>query len=216
MAKSKLAVGLDIGSSSVKLVQLREKKGGYTLQAFGVSKLPPDTIVDGAIIDAGIFASIGSAAAGVPSRPGAGPGACACRSRGRGPRSGRPASRRSPTCRSGGSASRRSSSASCGCSCLAGGTCGTGKLLFRSLFAVRRNWIQPDQLGDSHQAISLAAQVVDQGGQSFAGVPSAAVGMHQHDRPVLYTLFDQPQDVFGVIIRHRVGSVGIPLNSVQT
>jgi type IV pilus assembly protein PilM len=51
MAKSKLAVGLDIGSSSVKLVQLREKKGGYALQAFGASKLPPETIVDGALMN---------------------------------------------------------------------------------------------------------------------------------------------------------------------
>jgi type IV pilus assembly protein PilM len=51
MAKSKLAVGLDIGSSSVKLVQLREKKGGYTLQAFGASRLPPETIVDGALMN---------------------------------------------------------------------------------------------------------------------------------------------------------------------
>ena len=51
MAKSKLAVGLDIGSSSVKLVQLREKKGGYALQAFGASRLPPETIVDGALMN---------------------------------------------------------------------------------------------------------------------------------------------------------------------
>ena len=51
MAKSKLAVGLDIGSSSVKLVQLREKKGGHTLQAFGTFRLPPETIVDGALMN---------------------------------------------------------------------------------------------------------------------------------------------------------------------
>jgi type IV pilus assembly protein PilM len=51
MAKGKLAVGLDIGSSSVKLVQLREKKGGYALQCFATSKLPPETIVDGAIMN---------------------------------------------------------------------------------------------------------------------------------------------------------------------
>src|SRR5690242_18658146 len=51
MAKSKLAVGLDIGSSSVKLVQLREKKGGYALQSFATSKLPPETIVDGALMN---------------------------------------------------------------------------------------------------------------------------------------------------------------------
>ena len=53
MAKSKLAVGLDIGSSSVKLVQLREKKGGYALQAFGATRLPPETIVDGALMNSG-------------------------------------------------------------------------------------------------------------------------------------------------------------------
>jgi type IV pilus assembly protein PilM len=51
MAKSKLALGLDIGSSSVKLVQLREKKGGYALQAFATAKLPPETIVDGALMN---------------------------------------------------------------------------------------------------------------------------------------------------------------------
>jgi len=53
MAKSKLAVGLDIGSSSVKLIQLKEKKGGYALQSFGVAKLPPETIVDGALMNSG-------------------------------------------------------------------------------------------------------------------------------------------------------------------
>jgi type IV pilus assembly protein PilM len=51
MAKSKLAVGLDIGSSSVKLVQLREKKGGYALQSFGSAPLPPEAIVDGALMN---------------------------------------------------------------------------------------------------------------------------------------------------------------------
>jgi type IV pilus assembly protein PilM len=51
MAKSKLAVGLDIGSSSVKLVQLKEKRGGYTLQAFGTAPLPPEAIVDGALMN---------------------------------------------------------------------------------------------------------------------------------------------------------------------
>ena len=35
MAKNKLALGLDIGSSSVKLVHLREGKRGYTLLAWG-------------------------------------------------------------------------------------------------------------------------------------------------------------------------------------
>ena len=51
MAKNKLAVGLDIGSSSVKLVQLKEKKGGYQLVAFGSAPLPPEAIVDGALMN---------------------------------------------------------------------------------------------------------------------------------------------------------------------
>ncbi|ACL64032.1 type IV pilus assembly protein PilM [Anaeromyxobacter dehalogenans 2CP-1] len=51
MAKSKLAVGLDIGSSSVKLVQLKEKRGGWALQAFGTAPLPPEAIVDGALMN---------------------------------------------------------------------------------------------------------------------------------------------------------------------
>jgi type IV pilus assembly protein PilM len=51
MATRKLAVGLDIGSSSVKIVQLKEKRGGYTLQAFGAAPLPPEAIVDGALMN---------------------------------------------------------------------------------------------------------------------------------------------------------------------
>ena len=51
MAKGKTAVGLDIGSSSVKLVQLKEKKGGSQLLAFGSAPLPPEAIVDGALMN---------------------------------------------------------------------------------------------------------------------------------------------------------------------
>src|SRR3954452_16868045 len=52
MAKSKLALGLDIGSSSVKLVQLKEAgKRGYVLDAFGGVPLPPEEIVDGALMN---------------------------------------------------------------------------------------------------------------------------------------------------------------------
>src|ERR1700736_3545402 len=51
MAKSKLALGLDIGSSSVKLVLLKEAKRGYILEAFGVAALPPEAIVDGALMN---------------------------------------------------------------------------------------------------------------------------------------------------------------------
>lgn len=55
MAKGKLALGLDIGSSSVKLVQLKElrRRGqvGYALQSFGMKPLPPEAIVDGAMMN---------------------------------------------------------------------------------------------------------------------------------------------------------------------
>ncbi len=44
-------VGIDIGSSSVKLVQLREAKGGYQLVTLGLAKLSAEAIVDNAIMD---------------------------------------------------------------------------------------------------------------------------------------------------------------------
>jgi len=50
--KSKQIVGLDIGSTSVKIVGLRPtKKDEYELQSLGLENLSPDTIVDGAIMD---------------------------------------------------------------------------------------------------------------------------------------------------------------------
>ena len=51
MGRGKLAVGIDIGSSSVKLVHLRQKKAGYVLQAFGTAPLPPEAIIDGALMN---------------------------------------------------------------------------------------------------------------------------------------------------------------------
>jgi type IV pilus assembly protein PilM len=44
-------VGLDIGSSYVKIVQLKDIKNGYELELFDVFPLPPELIVDGSIID---------------------------------------------------------------------------------------------------------------------------------------------------------------------
>ncbi len=49
--KKKDVVGIDIGSSSVKLVKLREAKGGYQLETLGMSLLPVEAIVDNAIMD---------------------------------------------------------------------------------------------------------------------------------------------------------------------
>ena len=49
MAKN--CIGLDIGSSSIKAVQLKKTRAGYSLAAFGMQPLLPQTIVDGAIMD---------------------------------------------------------------------------------------------------------------------------------------------------------------------
>lgn len=51
-SKSKNVVGLDIGSSAIKLVELKEKKGGsYSLVKLGSERLSPEAIVDGSIMD---------------------------------------------------------------------------------------------------------------------------------------------------------------------
>ena len=52
---SRSSLGLDIGSSSVKLMELAEepKTGRQRLTAFGMARLPPEAIVDGAVMNAG-------------------------------------------------------------------------------------------------------------------------------------------------------------------
>jgi type IV pilus assembly protein PilM len=52
MGKPKSLIGLDIGSSSVKAVELKRTKAGYELVSFGIEPLAQDTVVDGAIMDA--------------------------------------------------------------------------------------------------------------------------------------------------------------------
>lgn len=49
--RKKGVIGLDIGSSSIKLVELGESKNGYKLINLGISQLPPEAIVDGALMD---------------------------------------------------------------------------------------------------------------------------------------------------------------------
>jgi len=51
--RSKPVVGLDIGSSAVKAIELKKSGRGFKVTAIGVEPVPPDSIVDGAIIDAG-------------------------------------------------------------------------------------------------------------------------------------------------------------------
>jgi type IV pilus assembly protein PilM len=48
---AKTLVGLDIGSSAVKAVELKPAGKGYRVTAFGTEPIPPDSIVDGAILD---------------------------------------------------------------------------------------------------------------------------------------------------------------------
>jgi type IV pilus assembly protein PilM len=54
-SRARGVVGLDIGSATVKLVELRERKGGqYQLQRIGVEPLSPEAIVDGSIMDSSL------------------------------------------------------------------------------------------------------------------------------------------------------------------
>lgn len=52
MGEGKNLVGIDIGTSSIKVVQLKESRRGLGLLKFGYAPLPPQTIVDGQVMDA--------------------------------------------------------------------------------------------------------------------------------------------------------------------
>lgn len=52
MFSSKGIVGLDIGSSHIKAVQLNETRSGYELELFDMLPISPELIVEGSIIDA--------------------------------------------------------------------------------------------------------------------------------------------------------------------
>ncbi len=49
--KKRDVIGIDIGSSSVKMVHLKEAKGSYQLAGLGLATLPAEAIVDNAIMD---------------------------------------------------------------------------------------------------------------------------------------------------------------------
>jgi type IV pilus assembly protein PilM len=51
LRKARSLVGLDIGSSAVKAIELKPSGKSYKVTAFGSEPVPPDSIVDGAIID---------------------------------------------------------------------------------------------------------------------------------------------------------------------
>jgi len=56
LGKNKAVVGLDIGSSALKAVELKAVGKGFRVAAFAHEELPPDSIVDGAIIDSAAVA----------------------------------------------------------------------------------------------------------------------------------------------------------------
>jgi type IV pilus assembly protein PilM len=47
-------VGIDVGASSVKLVQLQESKNGYQLKSLDRELLPPEAVVDDSIMDSSV------------------------------------------------------------------------------------------------------------------------------------------------------------------
>ena len=51
LRRARSLVGLDIGSSAVKAIELKPSGKAYKVTAFGSEPVPPDSIVDGAIID---------------------------------------------------------------------------------------------------------------------------------------------------------------------
>jgi type IV pilus assembly protein PilM len=53
---AKSVVGLDIGSSTIKAIELKPSGKGHRVTAYASAPVPPDAIVDGAIIDAGAVA----------------------------------------------------------------------------------------------------------------------------------------------------------------
>ncbi len=52
MGEGRNLVGVDIGTSSIKVCQVKESRKGFSLERFGYSALPPQTIVDGQVMDA--------------------------------------------------------------------------------------------------------------------------------------------------------------------
>jgi type IV pilus assembly protein PilM len=56
LGKKQATFGLDIGTSSVKVVELGEKRGGFTLKSFAMVDLPRDVIGEGTIKDPAVVA----------------------------------------------------------------------------------------------------------------------------------------------------------------
>lgn len=55
-SKKKDLIGIDIGSTSIKLVKLKGLKGAYELEHIGIVPLPPEAIVDNTLMDSSAVA----------------------------------------------------------------------------------------------------------------------------------------------------------------
>lgn len=56
--KKKELIGIDIGSSSVKVVQLKDNNGSYHLLNAGIFPLPPEAIVDNTLMDSAAIVGV--------------------------------------------------------------------------------------------------------------------------------------------------------------
>jgi type IV pilus assembly protein PilM len=56
--KKKSVAGLDVGSSSIKIVELEGKMNSLSLVGLGFENLPGDTIVDGQIMELNIVSEV--------------------------------------------------------------------------------------------------------------------------------------------------------------
>ncbi len=56
--KKKSVAGLDIGSSSIKMVELEGKANGFSLVSLGYENLPDDTIIDGQIMELNVVSDV--------------------------------------------------------------------------------------------------------------------------------------------------------------
>ncbi|MGO9978427.1 MAG: type IV pilus biogenesis protein PilM, partial [Candidatus Sulfotelmatobacter sp.] len=54
---SKTIVGLDVGSSSIKAVELRRTRAGIEVAHLGLEPIAPDIVVDSMIVDSGTVSS---------------------------------------------------------------------------------------------------------------------------------------------------------------
>ena len=56
--KKKSVAGLDIGSSSIKMVELDGKSNSLNLVSLGFENLPDDTIIDGQIMELNVVSDV--------------------------------------------------------------------------------------------------------------------------------------------------------------